>query len=85
MTDEKKIYDGGPVFPQYEKPIAPNVVEIGPQGGLTQRDWLAGLAMQGILSNGETTRGIGNPYIVRKLSYEMADAMIVEGQKGGTR
>lgn len=45
--------------------------------GITRRDWLAGLAMQGILAaGGEVTMTE-----VLKTSYDVADGMIEEGNK----
>ena len=80
MNDKTEIDGGGTVYPQV------GVVGDGEilMGGITRRDWLAGLAMQGLLSNpntkleitGETPFGF-DP--IKKLSIrciEIADAMI---------
>jgi len=55
--------------------------------GVTKRDWLAGMAMQGICA-GMHTKMLDNgddqwdqTHIIAKESYEMADAMIAEGGK----
>ena len=82
----KTINDGGPAFP---RPMS-----VGPDGlwqlandGMSQRDWHAGLAMQGFVSNHENIRamraaaeqeGITIQAMVARTAYEMADAMLAE-------
>ncbi len=59
------------------------------QLGITRRDWLAGLAMQGIISNHECMRDFRKQYnddisgweYVSQESYSLADAMIAESNK----
>jgi len=46
--------------------------------GFTRRDWLAGLAMQALTPTATTKEECD---VVPKLSYKLADAMIVEGKK----
>ena len=58
--------------------------------GITRRDWLAGLAMQGLLANEEcrqqsirTAEKFNKtaPEITAHIAYELADAMIAESNK----
>ena len=60
------------------------------EGGITRRDWLAGLAMQGQLANAESCKdqsdiadvsGKNVCEIMSIISYNMADAMIAESRK----
>lgn len=56
--------------------------------GMTQRDWLAGLAMQGLVAK-ESTLDMTYPCDVLRndiedlvaISYEIADRMIKEGKR----
>jgi len=52
---------------------------IGPP--LTRLDWLAGLAMHGMLSNPNIVSRYPYPAELYKLSYKHADAMIKEGKR----
>jgi len=47
--------------------------------GISRRDWLAGLAMQGICSNHLTSLAQYTELALH--SYEIADAIIAEGRK----
>jgi len=52
--------------------------------GITQRDWLAGLAMQSMIPYPEkinAPEGTSQAAIVAKMAFEFADAMIAEGKK----
>lgn len=60
--------------------------------GITRRDWLAGLAMQGHIANANkefikaivdcaNENGITEAEMVSAASYEIADAMIAESRK----
>ena len=60
--------DGGPAFPRAESE------NYRPDFGMSLRDWLAGMAMQGWLSAGKT--GIAYVQIIGQVSYEIADAML---------
>ncbi len=66
MPEEQK--DGGEVYPN------------GSWGGITRRDWLAGLAMQGMQSNVEGYANLTNENAA-ELAYKLADAMIAESNK----
>ena len=70
-----EIDSGGPAFP-----VTPtdNSGQIGPtEYGLTKREWLAGMALQGILA-----RSFGDSPIkdLVCVSYEYADAMLRAGK-----
>lgn len=62
--------DGGYVYLDPTRSMA--------QPGLTRRDWLAGLAMQGIRAN---VGSVPNSNGISELAYKDADAMIAEGKK----
>lgn len=86
--------DGGPMFP------SPDIISSMPEGtgfrtirtpqpGITVRQWYAGMAMQGIVSNKDLclaiTQEVGDEYMgagVAKAAYEFADAMLAEREKG---
>ena len=81
MTDKTEIDDGGSVHSR----------ECGWVNGITRRDWLAGLAMQGMVANTEAIEASledsqnNNCNPTQSLSfiaYKYADAMIVEGRRG---
>ena len=60
--------DGGQVYPI--------VGNGGTLMGITRRDWLAGLAMQGFCA--DTNCAVEG---IAKISYKLADDMIAEGNK----
>ena len=70
---------GGPFHPQ---------PDIGEYEGITRRDWLAGMAMQGVLSNASYVDGLNKTCevgtikmseLLADVAYDYADAMIAEG------
>ena len=66
--------DGGPVYPNSK------YIDLG----ISYRDWLAGLAMQGMAKSHRNTDGdftTPPPDKVSKLAYEYADAMIARRNK----
>lgn len=63
--------DGGRVF------AAASV--HGKQVGISRRDWLAGMAMQAIISRTDTKMEL--PELVSKIAYIHADHIIAEGEK----
>ncbi len=88
--------DGGPMFPTSYPGLDPRAPGwIG--GGIPVRDWFAGMAMQGILSDpSSTSRGCAQAVaqligegkvpvtfirIVAEASYLYADAMLAEREK----
>ena len=58
--------------------------KVAGQRGITRRDYLAALAMQGMLSNtSKDTQDAKAEFLaIATLSYRMADFMIAESQKG---
>lgn len=75
---------GGQVYPSIyieEKRVGEYVVQ-GPaeRAGLSRRDWLAGLAMQGIMANGNFDDHETWMESVADNAYILADAMIAEGK-----
>lgn len=78
------IDDGGQVYPIQSN--YPNERERG----ITRRDWLAGLAMGGMLANAVSCQeqsdisaidGRNVCEIMSHIAYNMGDAMIAEGRK----
>ena len=82
---------GGPAFPQ---PYLPSGGQ-NPNPGMTLRDWFAGMALQGMISNTETLvamlklsegfDGHGNkteaPVLIVNTAYEYADEMLKAREK----
>jgi hypothetical protein len=91
MSEQQtKRDDGGPVnaqpFPQMA--VTPDarifcVSDHGdqPHQGMSRRDWLAGMAMQGMLANRDAWDGERHNEYVATQAYKIADAMIAEGKK----
>jgi len=50
--------------------------------GITRRDWLAGLAMQGLIASCGENQKYAPAGEIAHASYLYADAMIAEGKKG---
>lgn len=71
---------GGPVYPSEQGQDAEGKWNQTYEAGITRRDWLAGLAMQGYLS---TDNGGMTPEDIARWSYRCADAMIAEGERDG--
>lgn len=59
------IDTGGPAFP------------VGSYAGMTLRDWLAGMAMQGLLAGDSSN----TPDVCAEWAYKYADAMLAEKSK----
>ena len=62
--------DGGPAFPTLSPDIASCTL------GMSRRQWLAGLAMQGFIRDDRPPI-----YDIPRLSYELADQMIAYEEK----
>lgn len=82
-----KIFDGGPAFPRerkfhYEADTKPGsgMIHDPPQDGMSLRVWFAGMALQGLIANGE---GPSQKSEWARVSFEYADAMIAVLEKGG--
>ncbi len=72
---EKDIDNGGDAFPPsiYTHTYGQNEGSQDVAPGMTRRQWLAGLAMQGIVSK---TFWDETPSKLAKMAYSVADAMI---------
>ena len=68
-------YTGGPAFPHEER--GGDGMPIKDHFGMTLRDYFAAKAMQSLIVH-YGSQGIG----LASLSYEMADAMLAEREKG---
>jgi hypothetical protein len=69
--------DGGPAFPQHGfDPVAERFTS---QGGMTLRDWFAGMAMQAYINRPEATQV--QDRMIAECAYDMADAMLAERSK----
>jgi len=72
-----EINDGGPAFPR-DGNIPAHAKHVHSQSGMTRRQWLEGMAMQGILANPNIHPGeVGDAY-VEELSRFFASAMLAE-------
>lgn len=84
MSEKKRIEDGGPAFP---RPIGQVRTDPGSasynegQRGMSLRDWLAGMALSGILAAVPEDQ---DEIQVADIAYRMADAMLA-ARKGGAR
>ena len=71
--------DGGPAFPLNPDTNFSHKGEIYKEAsGMSMRDWFAGMAMQGLLSNSDGWQGMGG---AEKRAYEIADDMLKERSK----
>ena len=78
----KEINDGGPAFPVIAEHGLGHI-----SNGMTLRDWFAGQAMIGLLSNPKIDLIDKNIYVDTAIqTYKLADAMIAErGRLGLSR
>lgn len=86
----EKPNDGGPAFPSTEPTKIDDKEYFLLKGGMSLRDWFAGMALRGILDSWERPitdeefkGGVAIPIKenVAKVCYEFADAMIAERSK----
>jgi hypothetical protein len=76
------------------EPAFPSAVAVGPAGdvhqgqffGISKREWFAGMALQGILSDARTLGAVGKQSgdgneNVATYCYNLADAMVAAGGK----
>lgn len=93
----KQIKDGGPAFPRAASEYEPNelrsdgLIAALPYNGMSLRDWYAGQALIGMLSNDEFIKAMVLEELTNKTkhhksaaigAYRFADAMIAEREKG---
>jgi len=86
MAERNEVNSGGYVYPQPECETKGEFYthSSSSEGGITRRDWLAGLAMQGILSNPTyISHNAVNSRFQVDMCYLIADAMIAEGGRDG--
>ena len=90
MSNQTKINDGGPVFPQpneqrYLDPvhgvIRPSDIYGPAPSGIKLRDYFAGQALAGICGDGIPGNHHWPANVVRD-AYELADLMLAEREKG---
>lgn len=81
MSESKKIDEGGFAFPtsQISAPDG-RVLSVG-QDGMSMRDWLAGLALNGMLSAAPFRNDVTYSQVATA-AYEWADAMIAARKAG---
>ena len=77
--NQKQKDDGGPVYPSEQGHIPNGTWNQTYESGISRRDWLAGLAMQGLLSNPERIESFVEE--ASCAAYRLADAMINESNK----
>ena len=71
--------DGGPAFPIHARLTAPDGVAWR---GMSLRDWFAGQALVGLVINPSTC---SPDCPISHRAYELADAMLIAREQGGTR
>lgn len=78
MDFAKLRSQGGAAFPQ---PMHHPDLEVFADSGMSLRDYLAGKALAGVLSNRELCGLTSDATAVATVAYEMADAMLRERRK----
>lgn len=56
-------------------------------GGMTLRDWFAGQALTGVIAYQDRGLDVHDPLpsqVIARIAYELADAMLLEREKGTT-
>ncbi len=66
-------HNGGPAFPHLRRYVAPDTYEPIAEGGMTLRDWFAGQALAGIMTNPDDLNGAMDAALI---AYGVADAML---------
>jgi len=74
-TTQQPIDDGGTAFPHTHT----SSLGVSWQTGMSYRQWLAGMAMQGMLSNPDVS--LSTVELLARESLTFADAMIAEQKK----
>ena len=77
-----KNNDGGPAFPYQEifQDTSGNIDVKYKQGGMSLRDWFAGQALMGMLSNTNNSKEFMGDFA--EWAYRQANAMLAERAKG---
>lgn len=68
--------DGGQAFPQ---PLIRQLFQSGENGGMTLRDWFAGMALHSVLASDSKVEDA--PMVCAQEAYRIADAMLAERAK----
>ena len=76
--ENNKIYDGGSAFPL----AGSSHYQYAPQDGMSLRDWFAGMALQGFVTNNGTETPDG---ALAEWSYDVADAMLAARKEGASK
>ncbi len=83
-------HDGGPAFPDPARSLHSLRNPLSEPAGMSLRDWFAGMALNGYLSNGpiidieklsKEERELSIGELITKRSYFLADAMLKEREK----
>ena len=82
MNDEKQIDDGGPAFPEGASGPYANGEIVPGLPGMTLRDYFAGQALNGHLSDGAYR--LADAEDIAKWSYQCADAMLPARKREAT-
>lgn len=72
---------GAPNPSAFPVPAHPNYPRLGPQPGMTLRDWFAGQVITAFAAYGP--KGHAPAQMVAAAAYEIADAMLAERAKAG--
>jgi len=74
---------GGSAFPEVNSSVTSGITEVYSCGGMSLRDYFAGLALAGLFSNPRRdAEGDGSiPKAFAEAAYECADAMLMERKK----
>lgn len=84
MSEVEITYNGGPAFPSDERFYGSDgtVIQKIEHRGMSLRDWYAGQALAGMMACDPTfADGKYEPSLVARSCFELADAMIKEGER----
>ncbi len=83
MKDEP-AFPGLTEFEQFDEDKGKYVTRTLPAGGMSLRDWFAGMALQGLLNcplDKISYHATDNPFLAAEWAYQYADAMMKERVK----
>lgn len=67
-----------PAFPVAAYAGDNGIPKVRPNSGMGMRDWFAGRALEGILSNPEELAMEAPPEQIARIAFKFADAMLIE-------